>query len=299
MMKPSVELLRFCGEGVGGRDVYNPTTPFDDGGVLTLAARVESRDSETDSEAMFFRETEGVWERIHGSPAFPLQDPLIARIHGELLFGGVRFPVENNSWKTVFYRGATVNELKPFAQGPLTMKDIRLLELDDGRIGVFTRPMGEIGGRGKIGFMTIDSLDELPEADLVHAPLIDGQFGDETWGGVNEARMIAPGRVGVIGHIAEFGRDGAGIITKHYRAMAFEWDLSTQQATPLRQIAKRKDFPETQVKRDPELIDVVIPGGLIPRDGGQAELYCGLSDAACARIFLPDPFERSREPGAT
>ena len=41
------------------------------------------------------------------------------------------------------------------------MKDIRLILLSDNRIGVFTRPQGKIGGRGRIGFMIVNSLKEL------------------------------------------------------------------------------------------------------------------------------------------
>ena len=46
-------------------------------------------------------------------------------------------------WRTRFYRGQHQN-LVPFAQGPDGMKDIRLVELPDGDIGVFTRPQGEV-----------------------------------------------------------------------------------------------------------------------------------------------------------
>ncbi|MFH0881611.1 MAG: DUF1861 family protein [bacterium] len=286
----SSELLRFHGPDVEGLDVYNPTAPFDDHGVRTLAARVESRTSETDSHIFFFTETKKGWERITGSPSFPLQDPFISRVHGEFVFGGVRYPVENNSWKTLFYRGNTVHDLKLFAEGPLTMKDIRLLELDDGRIGVFTRPMGEIGGRGKIGFTILARLADLATADLVHAPLIPGQFGDDTWGGANEVRLLAPGLVGVLGHAAEFSTDERENQLKHYRATAFVWDVASRKATPMRVIAERKDFPKAVAKREPELHDVVISGGLVPLADGRVQFYCGLSDTVCGCAIMDNPF---------
>ncbi len=286
----SSELIHFHGPDVEGVDVYNPTAPFDDHGVRTLAARVESRTSETDSHVLFFTESGGVWERIPGSPSFPLQDPFITQIHGEFVFGGVRYPVEHNSWKTFLYRGKTVRELKLFAEGPLTMKDIRLLELADGRIGVFTRPMGEIGGRGKIGFTILEQLEDLAAADLVHAPLIPGQFSEDTWGGANEVRLLAPGHIGVLGHTAEFSTDEQGNQLKHYRAMVFVWNVAAREASPIQIIATREDFPKADVKRDPELRDVVISGGLLPLPNGQFEFYCGLSDAACGRAVMNDPF---------
>jgi hypothetical protein len=46
------ERLRFV--GVPGRDVYNPTREFVIGGKSVLAARVESREIETDSVITFF-----------------------------------------------------------------------------------------------------------------------------------------------------------------------------------------------------------------------------------------------------
>lgn len=287
----SSKLLRFQGPDVDGMDVYNPTAPFDDNGLRTLAARVESRSSETDSRVFFFSETENGWERIPGTPSFPLQDPFITRIHGELIFGGVRYPVENDSWETWFYRGKTVNELEFFARGPLTMKDIRPVELDDGRVGVFTRPLGKIGGRGKIGFTTLDKVEEIGTADLVHAPLIPDQFGDDTWGGANEAQSIAPGFVGVLGHTANYSEDADGTSLKIYRAMAFVWDVAAGKATPLKVIAERKDFPDAVAKREPELHDVVISGGLVPAEKGRFHYYCGLGDTVCGCAVMDNPFK--------
>ena len=43
-------------------------------------------------------------------------------------------------WVTVFYRGADPANIEEFAKGPEHMKDIRLIELPDNKIGVFTRP---------------------------------------------------------------------------------------------------------------------------------------------------------------
>jgi hypothetical protein len=55
-----------------------------------------------------------------------------------------------------------------FAVGPQWMKDIRLVELADRRIGVFTRPKGEyFGGQAEIGFTIIDNLDDLTPEVIV------------------------------------------------------------------------------------------------------------------------------------
>ena len=73
------------------------------------------------------------------------------------------------------------------------MKDLRLAELNDGSIGVLTRPQGEKGGRGKIGFARISSLEELTLDVVEEAPLLEGQFVDEEWGGANEPHILANG----------------------------------------------------------------------------------------------------------
>ncbi len=283
-------LLQFSGQDVAGKDVYNPTAPFEDRGKMYLAARVESRDSETDSQVMFFLEQNGIWIRDPETPVFALQDPFVSKIRGELVFGGVKFPVENNSWRTEFYRGKDLLHLEKFASGPLTMKDIRLIELPDGRVGVFTRPMGEIGGRGKIGFMVLNSLDELSSADLWSAKILEGQFSEEEWGGVNAAYLLPDKKIGVLGHFAYFSEHPSGEIIKHYCAITFVFDYETGEATPFQIIARRKDFPACEAKRSPELDDVVLPGGLIFLSNGQTELFAGLSDVACGKLLMKNPF---------
>ena len=94
--------------GVGDKDVYNISAPFEDQGKLVIAGRVEARDSEH-SEVHFFEEQNGVWSPIEGKPTYQLQDPFYTHIHGELVFGGVQIyphPTVPNAlmWRTVFYK---------------------------------------------------------------------------------------------------------------------------------------------------------------------------------------------------
>lgn len=274
--------------GIIDRDVYNITAPFEDEGELVIAGRVEKRDSEH-SEIYFFVNRDGKWVRREGSPIFQLQDPFYTRIHGELIFGGVEiFPhptIENAlGWKTVFYRGETIAKLEKFFEGPDGMKDIRLVELQDGSIGVFVRPQGEKGDRGKIGFTKINSLDELTIEVINDAPLLK-QFIDEEWGGVNEVHLLPNGWLGVLGHIARFDEEG----NRQYYAMTFILNPDNGEFTPIQIIAERADFLEGPAKR-PDLVDVVFSGGLIRHPDGKAELYAGISDADAQKIVIPDPF---------
>ena len=292
---PMGEFLSF--EGVGGKDVYNITAPFTVDGRSYIAGRVEPRDTAGNSEVQFFEEKNGTWVAAAEALVFRLEDPFVTRVENELVFGGVEtFPNPDAHYsgelgfRTVFYRGNTLQSLKLFARGPDLMKDIRLIQLRNSRVAVFTRPQG-LGvagaGRGKIGFTTIPNLDALNAEQIVNAKIIEGQFLDHEWGGVNELHLLENDRIGALGHIAY--ADDAG--KKHYYAMAFTFDPDTSTPSPLRIIASRENFPEGPAKRSPELDDVIFPGGMIRnRDEHSVTLYAGVSDARAGRITRQDPF---------
>lgn len=283
-----VEKLTFS--GVGNRDVYNITAPFQYDGEEVLLGRVEERDSEF-SQVFFFTCDNQVWSPRMHTHTYNLQDPCTTIIKGELIVGGVEvFTAADNpgkivSWVTQFYRGFQIDSLCHFSSGPGTMKDIRLIELMDGRIGIFTRPQGAKGGRGQIGFTIIDSLDELDEQTFIDAEMLGNQFVPEEWGGANEAHLLSNGHVGVLGHIACFDLSG----NKHYYSMVFSIDPETCEKTPLKIIAARSDFPRGPGKR-PDLEDVIFSGGLIRSGHGRAVLSVGVSDAEAYQIEIPDPF---------
>lgn len=275
-------------KGVNDKDVYNITAPFQDNGEWVIAGRVESRDSEH-SQVVFFVNRNDAWITRQSAPVFELQDPFFTKIGGQLIFGGVEiFPhptVQNSlSWRTVFYHGNTIGELERFFEGPDGMKDLRLIELTDGSVGIFTRPQGEKGGRGKIGFTKIDSLKDLSINVINEAPLFD-QFLDDEWGGANEVHLLSNGMLGVLGHIARFDKEG----NRHYYSMVFKINPETRDYSNMQIIAERADFLEGPSKR-PDLVDVVFSGGLIRYPNGKAELYAGISDATAQKITIPDPF---------
>jgi len=284
--------------GIGGRDVYNITAPFRDDGEWVIAGRVEERHSEI-SEVMFFVNRNGGWVPRDHAPVFNLQDPFIAFIRGETVFGGVEVYFDGDdphyvtSWRTVFYRGARVGELQPFSKGPLTMKDIRLVELANGRIGIFTRPMMVNGARAMIGYTEIGELSELTEDAMERAELLQGQFLPDEWGGANEPHLLANGMIGVLGHIARMEANNI----RHYYPMAFGFDPVLRQSTPLKLLAERRMFPDGPAKRT-DLQDVLFSGGIVRMEDGTARMYTGVSDAEAHIIVIEDPFleyERKRK----
>ncbi|KGE17702.1 DUF1861 family protein [Paenibacillus wynnii] len=284
-----VEKLAFS--GVGNRDVYNITAPFRYNGEEVIMGRVEERDSEF-SQVFFFTCENEVWSPRAHTHTYNLQDPFYTIINGELIVGGVEiitdpdYPEKIVSWVTQFYRGFDIDSLCHFSSGPGTMKDIRLIELTDGRVGVFTRPQGIRGGRGKIGFTIIPSLDELNEQTFLDAEVFQDQFIPSEWGGANEAHLLKNGHVGVLGHIACFDK----LDNKHYYSIVFSLNPETKETSPIKIIAARSDFPIGPGKR-PDLKDVIFSGGLIRFGDGRAILSVGVSDAEAYHIEIPDPFD--------
>lgn len=275
--------------GVGERDVYNISAPFLSGGRRVIAGRVEARDSE-ESHAVFFEEVDGEWHPIPGAPGFRLQDPFVCRIAGELVFGGVEvdFGPAVPVWHTVFYRGADVFTLKPFFAGPVGMKDIRLCELADGRVAIFTRPRGTKGGRGTIGYTEVASLDELTIEAVEAAPILEDMFHPLDWGGANEAHLLATGEVGVIAHSAYF-EDDILYGKRRYYAISFIFDPASHAWRDYRIIAARDQFAPGPAKR-PDLVDVVFSSG-IEQVGDRTILYAGTSDAEAQWLEVDYPFD--------
>ena len=126
------------------------------------------------------------------------------------------------------------------------MKDIRLIELADERIGILTRPQGAKGGRGKIGFVIMSSLEAITAKAIQEAPLFESQCRDDEWVGANEAHLLQNGMLGVLGHIAYFDEQEH----RHYYAMVFCVDPLSGRATKPEIIASRSDFPDGPANRN-------------------------------------------------
>ena len=294
---PLGEKLEF--RGVGDKDVYNITAPFEVDGITYILGRVESRDSETDTESMFFVKEGDVLVPAENKPVFKMQDPFFTKIDDELIVGGVEIspdPTPANAdklaWKTVFYKGKNLNDLEKFAEGPEGMKDIRIIKLLNGKIGVFTRP-GDIYSReedgigGKIGYIEIDSIDELNEEIINKAKIIEGLFTEEEWGGVNELHLLDDGKIGVLGHIACFEDEKQKMKkdekekNKCYYGMTFVFDPKLGQISKQKIIAEVKNFPKGEAKRE-GLKNVFYSGGL-KIEKNEVMLYGGTRDAEAGK----------------
>ncbi len=169
------------------------------------------------------------------------------------------------------------------------MKDIRLIQLPNGKIGVFTRSQGGIYERGRIGYLEISSFDQLNPNSLLKGKIIEGQFDHGQWGGVNQLHLLGEDKIGVLGHIVYEDSEGM----KHYYAMVFVYYPKKHFATRIKIIAVRNNFPEVPAKR-PDLKDLIFPGGLVQEDQG-ATFFAELSDTEAEVVRIKDPFLAYRE----
>ena len=285
--------------GVEGFDVYNVSVPFVRDGKRYLFGRVERRDEWARSWVRLFEEMDtDEWTVVEGSMIYTLEDPYISEIGGELVLGGTHVQYQSGKYSTFFgyfFRGTDLHDLHYFTTGPNKMKDIRLVPLADGRIGVFSRPRSAemrsvYGSESMIGFTVIDSLDELTADVIERAPYIHGIFGEGDWGGVNQAYLLDSGKIGIIGHICYRDQDETGGEQRVYLNMAFVFDPVTRESMDLRLIGSRPCYPPGPAKK-PYLLDCVFASGIVMRPDGKADLYSGLGDCQTGRITIDYPFE--------
>lgn len=281
--------LSFC--SVDGQDVYNTTAPFSSADKTIIAGRVEPRDQEH-SVVMFFEQKEGLWYPIPEAPTFTLQDPFITFVQGDLVFGGVEIrKIEGGlEWKTIFYRGSDIFNLAKFFSGPAGMKDIRLCDRKNGRIAVFTRPQGTIGGLGSIAYTEIASLAELSIDVINAAKLLKNMLHHLDWGGVNETHLLDNGEIGLLAHISCFEQDDRSL-GLHYYAASFIFDPILRQFRDLKIIASRDQFSPGPAKRG-ELADVIFSSGLTQHNG-VTTLFAGVSDTEAHWLEIDTPFMRT------
>ncbi len=293
-------LLTF--HGTEGYDVYNPSIPFWIGGHRYLFGRVEKRGKWASSVVRLFREAgPDLWELVREADNFPLEDPFVSAAEGALLLGGTHVKKvfdRISGYNTYFYRG----DARAFSQGapegvlvfetcgPDNMKDIRLVELSDGRLGVFSRPRRRFadGAEARIGFAVIDSFSDLTPEVVDNAPFIEGLFGAGQWGGVNQAYLLPDGKIGVIGH-ASFLEMREGEELQVYCNTSFVLDPETRKAEEYAVIGTAAAYPGGPAKL-PRLIDCVFTSGIYLREDGRADLYSGVRDVASGRIVIDYPF---------
>jgi hypothetical protein len=285
--------------GVEGYDVYNPSIPFEWEGKMYMFGRVEHRHEWARSWVRLFENTgKDEWTLVPDSMIYQLEDPYVQCIGDTLVLGGTHVRYKQSKIDTFygyFYRGTNIHNMYYFTTGPDYMKDIRLVELLDGRVGVFSRPRNEevrkrFGSESMIGFAVVDSLDELTAEVIENATYIPGLFDNDEWGGCNQAYMLDSGMIGVIGHKSykTLNEDGSQILS--YMNFSFVFDPEKHEAKDVKIIATRPCYPPGPAKT-PELVDCAFTAGIVMRNDGKVDLYSGIGDCEVGRIVIDYPFE--------
>lgn len=292
------ESAKLTFHGVDGFDVYNASIPFKWDGKDYIFGRVERRHEWSRSWVRLFKKKgKDDWELVPDSMIYQLEDPYISIIDGNLVMGGSHVRMKSGELDTFyayFYKGKDIDNLYYFTTGPDYMKDIRLVEMPDKKIGVFSRPRSEeirkkFGSESMVGFTTINSLDELTDEVIENAPYIPDLFGKDEWGGCNQAYYLDSGLIGVIGH-KSYKQEKDGITLLVYINVSFVFDPVTFEIKNEKIIGTRSCYPEGPSKL-PELADCVFSSGIVMRPDGKADLYSGVGDTSVGRIVIDYPFE--------
>jgi hypothetical protein len=285
--------------GTEGFDVYNTSIPFYWKGKRYIYGRVEKRDEWARSWARLFEETgRDEWTLVQNDMIYQLEDPYITIINDEVILGGTHVRKKQGNIDTYygyFYRGKDLHDMMYFTTGPDYMKDIRLVELSDHRIGVFSRPRSEEvrtlhGSESIIGFEIIDHIEDLNAEIIENATKIEELFEDDEWGGCNQCYLLDSGKIGVIGHKSYKRTDDSGIEVLVYMNISFVFDLEKHQALDMKIIGTRDCYPEGPAKK-PTLVDCAFTSGIVMREDGKADLYSGIGDTEVGRIVIDYPFE--------
>ncbi|NCB93120.1 MAG: DUF1861 family protein [Clostridia bacterium] len=293
-----LESSKLTFHGVDGYDVYNCSIPFIYDGKIYMFGRVEKREEWAESFVFLFEKCgEDEYSLVEESHQYQLEDPYVTFIHGELILGGThvtKIRGEIDSVYGYFYRGDDLMNMKYFTMGPRGMKDIRLVQLSNGRIGVFSRPKNKdisqtYGSESMIGFAVIDDINELCPEVIENAHYIHGIFENGQWGGCNQAYLLESGAIGVIGHLSERLTDTLGNEILSYKNISFIFHPDTFEVEDLRLIAERSSYPDGPAKL-PNLVDCAFTSGIEMREDGNVNLYSGIGDCEEGRVVIPDPF---------
>ncbi|KAG5510360.1 hypothetical protein JKF63_07689 [Porcisia hertigi] len=278
-------------KGLDTHDVYNCSVPFKLNGVYHMFGRVERRHEWVNSHVRLFRQTKrDEYTLVENAMQWQLEDPFVVKIHGEVLFGGVRVTKDHgkvSDYFCDFYRG-TIDDLHYFTSGPKKMKDIRLVELADKRIGIFSHH--KTGTSCITGFITVDSLDDLCSQVIDAAKPIDHTLFGDAWGGVNQPYLLSTGKIGCISHHGYLDAHPSGEAINVYCITSFVYEPSTNKCYDYKILGTKNCFPEYPPKAL-RLIDCVFVSGIVMRQDGKYDLYSGVGDTREGRMVIDYPFE--------
>lgn len=321
--KPMGRLLEVRGIK-SGEIAYNPAVIVQKNtnkivqGANIIAARVESLNSHWldpnlyDPHVIFFTQQDNVLVPVPGTPVFyKFEDPWATWLDGpndkpQLLFGGVKIDFNDKIpvITTQLYLAPSVQELN--VDDPITeirgMKDVRVTQLQSGKIAVFTRPMTGKAFPGRIGFTIIDNIRDIKKA-ISCVQLLKFNLDKNARIGANEAYAITKTEsigvekelINVFCHIATtdpIKQEGNEIFDFekgpiHYSGYQFELNPNNpyNDIITLHKIAERSNFPiNDKSSKGEKYNDVIFPGGT----GGpeETQYFAGVEDVRIGVIDI-------------
>lgn len=244
-----------------GLHVYNVSREVTVDGKRIVLGRTERVDNQFSSKVIpfTFEEATGKWRADSNisnlnqlTAGKIMQDPQITHVNGEwavncieVVLDDANNPEAGCHYWTNIYSGQRLDNLALLAQSPQKMKCVRLVELENGQVGVFTRPQSdspEQGGLGKIGFCVVDNLGDVDATVMKEAPLIHDLFQDHEWGGVNDVRLMPNGKLLALGHIARYLTDSPIKDDREYHTILFEFEPQRRKWDNLRMVSRADDI---------------------------------------------------------
>lgn len=278
--------------GVDGYDVYNPSIIIEHQGFNYMFGRVEKRNEWASSKSCLFKQiSTNTFELVKTSLEYLIEDPYVTIINNEYIMGGTYVHKDDDGtvlyFYAKFYRGLDLFNLQPFFEGPHNMKDIRLVALNNNKIGVFSRPRGahiqaQYGVDSLVGFTTINSLDKLSISLIENAIPIENLFAKDEWGGVNQAYVLNDKQILLLAHRAYLKSFNRPVYTCYY--YIYEYQTNTIKAAHL--LATRSNFKPGPTKiAIQDLSDVCFTAGLYLNDN-KTYLISGINDCEVGLIKI-------------
>lgn len=300
-------------------DVYNSSAPIKyNGGKPIVIVREEEGDEFSSQNRFFSYNSAGKFSRetnLSNLSELSLgricQDPAIAYVQGNLVVTQVEVDPaslynasQDVRFSSAIYAGETLDSLRLITKSRVEdeMKGLRLVELQDGRVGIFTRPRSPgnpaRGGLGKICFTIVESLDQINSDILADAPHIQGLISGEenTWRGTNYTFLLPNGDLAVLDHRARFEKSEIKDSRGYYPGF-FTFNPNSRRVDNQQILATIADFHfngQVRAKRS-ALKNVFHPSALLFPDGdirsNYAVLWGGAKDSKMAAIWIPNPLD--------
>lgn len=221
------------------------------------------------SETILLKKDKEKWIIDRNLPE--LSQPKIMNFSNKVILLG------KNKNKNKIYSGADFSSLKKINELS-SIQDLSLVDLKN-KIGVFIKK------DNGIKYLEVGHLNELNDDNFIETREIMN-FHKGEWGNIVQAIQLKNGKMGVLGYLAhKYPISGSYF----YYPFVFCFDSETYNISSMRIILKRGELPEGDCLSS-EFYNIILPGGIIRREDGSAELYASVGSLEGYKVKIKDPF---------